>query len=603
VQEESQELRKLAVAFIRRNIQEAGRRPEFLNLNADEVELLFRQAVSENEISNTKEPEGQEESVSELFLSIYNWMTADVNLRIETFCSITAEFPLCQVDADILRKIFTEDKNLSQNSFFVKLYFWTIERKYFEDRENYRRTWSQPKTPTQLAQHPSPLLVSSHDCANKNNCIVTREDSGTNQDNLEGEQRPAPSNVTGSMEGNRKRSADNPDDIHFLKEIPFKRNVTAEIDLTVFEATTVPTVEPGCKEPKLYFLCGIQTPRRLLEMDLRDFSMKTVTEFPFEEDFVCLIHHDNKIFAICSRRDTAENQKVRYLNLNKKVWVEVPPFKKPRFRFGWTLVGNSIYILGGSTTGQVLPTIEKFWDPFGDINGDWVTVGVTRHPVADHAVGLMGGKIYVVGGVKSKEKKHRRSLAVSSSLDEFDFERNKWIRKARMPSRKAGHCVAVVGSRLYEIGGGMTVGRRTSKKTCSVYIPEKNEWNLIAPLNQARQNASAFTLDGKIYVVGGNQGPPTMERYDVVKNTWTIVNNCNLPKDGHYQSSYHEMGTYFLRIYYIGHFYVSSKIAIITYVCRFVLYHMHCCNSSTTTVTTFVGEFRTFKKYKHGGID
>ncbi|CAG7831665.1 unnamed protein product, partial [Allacma fusca] len=46
----------------------------------------------------------------------------------------------------------------------------------------------------------------------------------------------------------------------------------------------------------------------------------------------------------------------------------------------------------------------------------------------------------------------------------------------------------------------------------------------------------AFVLDRNIYVVGGNRGPPTMERYDVDKNTWTIVGNCKLPTDGHYQN-------------------------------------------------------------------
>ncbi|CAG7722005.1 unnamed protein product, partial [Allacma fusca] len=478
---------------------------------------------------NTNESDMQE-SASDLFFSIYKWMTADATLRAEKFCSISAEFPLSQVDADILIKVFKEDKNLSQNSVCMNLYLCAMEKKYFQDREMYHRTGSLRVPPDHVAQHSSSVLVSSQNSANEGSNVITRKDSGADK-NLQGLQA-AQAKPSTSAEGNRKRSVEN-GHVELLKEVPYKRSAaTTAIDITE-SCWNVPTAE-ACERPKMYFISGSSPgTRRFMEMNLRNFTSKTVVDFPFEEDSASLIHHDNKIFAICSRGESAENQVVRYLSLKKKVWVEMPSLNKPRFGFGWTLAQNSIYVLGGfATTKETEVSVERFWDPFSVVNGHWTTVGVSPHPRADHAVGLIGNQIYLVGGVQQGST----CLRISKSMDTFDIETNKWSRKAEMPSEKTGLCVAVLNSRLYAIGGGDKKEMRKESRTCAVYIPETNEWNAIAPLQQARQDSYAFVLDGKIYVVGGNQGPPTMEIYDVGKDTWTIVGNCKLPTDVHYRN-------------------------------------------------------------------
>ncbi|CAG7732214.1 unnamed protein product [Allacma fusca] len=456
---------------------ELGSRPEFLNLNSNEMEILLKQVAPESSTATTNESERHEpESLSEFYFSIYKWMVVDRNLRTETFCAISAEFPLSQVDADILCKIFKEDNALRQNSVCIKLYFRAIERKYFQDREKYR-SCSLPVSPIGV-----PVVQSSS------------QDSLAKQNNLEGRQLGAPSKTTGSvsMEGNMKRSVESRE-IEFLEVVPAKRIVIAEVDLT--ESDVYESTSGSSSGPKMYFISRFSPPpRNLLEMNLTDFSTKKVVEFPFAEDSPCLMHHDNKIFAICSRGDSAENQ-----------------------------------VLGGLAAGQIVASIEKFWDPFSVVNGHWLKVGDFPHPRAGHAVGLIGDQIYVVGGVTSTKAR----IAVTSCMDAFDIGKKTWSRKAPMPSRKTGHCVAVVNSRLYAIGGGGSVEMRKETK-CAVYQPETNLWNLIAPLNQARQHGSAFVLDGSIYIVGGNLGPPTMEKYDVLRNTWTLVDNCKLPTEGIY---------------------------------------------------------------------
>jgi len=52
------------------------------------------------------------------------------------------------------------------------------------------------------------------------------------------------------------------------------------------------------------------------------------------------------------------------------------------------------------------------------------------------------------------------------------------------------------------------------------------DWEELAPLNVARGNHSAVTIDGVIYVLGGEwdgDGSAPVEKYDAVANTWTEI--------------------------------------------------------------------------------
>jgi hypothetical protein len=296
---------------------------------------------------------------------------------------------------------------------------------------------------------------------------------------------------------------------------------------------STPTEADAAPKPKMYFVSGFLT-RSLMEMDLRDFSTKKVADFPWRQTDVRLLYHSNKVFAVCtetepigSYRKRKLDQVVLHLDVRKKIWVEAPSMNEPRFYSGLTLFGDSIYAFGGWRKGRPSDLVERFGVPFSIRNGLWIDSGKAMCPRAWHAVGVMEGKIYLVGGVTSLPG----AKSWTSSMHAFDPENKTWSCKASMPSSNFGLSVAVLNSRLYAIGGVQ------NGNSCKVYFPEKNEWEPVASLNQPRLFASAFVLDGSIYVVGGNKkGQPTMEKYDASNDSWTVVDNCHLPSDGYYQS-------------------------------------------------------------------
>lgn len=60
--------------------------------------------------------------------------------------------------------------------------------------------------------------------------------------------------------------------------------------------------------------------------------------------------------------------------------------------------------------------------------------------------------------------------------------------------------VVVHDGAIYAMGG---YNGRTRMNSAERYDPEKNQWELIAPMQKQRSDASAAAVHDKIYIVGG----------------------------------------------------------------------------------------------------
>lgn len=60
--------------------------------------------------------------------------------------------------------------------------------------------------------------------------------------------------------------------------------------------------------------------------------------------------------------------------------------------------------------------------------------------------------------------------------------------------------VAVLRGKIYALGG---YNGRNRMNSAERYDPERNQWELITPMQRQRSDASASTVNDKIYIVGG----------------------------------------------------------------------------------------------------
>jgi len=189
-------------------------------------------------------------------------------------------------------------------------------------------------------------------------------------------------------------------------------------------------------------------------------------------------------------------------------WSPRTPMPTPRGGAHAAAVGGKIYVIGGYATsahprdpiGSNLGSNEEY-DPATDT---WVIRAPMPTPRNHHAIGAIGGKIYVAGGrVGSAFAGVASDVSVTEA---YDPAANRWAMKAAMPTARSGLGYAVLGERLYVFGGEIARSLPPNLVYPAVesYDPAANRWETYAPMPTPRHAPAAAAIGGKIYVVSGN---------------------------------------------------------------------------------------------------
>lgn len=138
------------------------------------------------------------------------------------------------------------------------------------------------------------------------------------------------------------------------------------------------------------------------------------------------------------------------------------------------------------------------------------------------ATSLNSGDIILTGGIEPNGVKgsNKCKIFIRSELS--------LIYLANMLSGRYSHCALEHYGKLYVIGGYDGVQKITNCEKLR-YIEREIQsstpilWTQIAPLNVPRANLSGCTFDKKtLYVFGGEQ-PPTLEKYNILLDTWELI--------------------------------------------------------------------------------
>jgi hypothetical protein len=102
-------------------------------------------------------------------------------------------------------------------------------------------------------------------------------------------------------------------------------------------------------------------------------------------------------------------------------------------------------------------------------------------------------------------------------VDEYNPATDQWVKKADMPARREEHSASTVNGIIYVIGGG----RQQSfvLPTVEAYNPQTDTWTKEADMPTPRLALSTCVVDGKIYAIGGASPPSgpllsTVEMFD-----------------------------------------------------------------------------------------
>jgi N-acetylneuraminic acid mutarotase len=170
-----------------------------------------------------------------------------------------------------------------------------------------------------------------------------------------------------------------------------------------------------------------------------------------------------------------------------------------------------------------------------------------------------GGKLYRIGGFTAKNKEgEKHDLWSKATVDRYDPATEKWQTVAAMPEPRSSFDAAVIGDRIFVVGGWQMNGAeesKWSKSAFSIDLAKKTpKWEALSEPPFQRRALSVAAHDGRIYAIGGMQkegGPTTaVDVFDVAKRQWSKGPNLHgEPMNGFGSSAFATNGRLYVSTY------------------------------------------------------
>src|SRR5215467_13059594 len=218
-------------------------------------------------------------------------------------------------------------------------------------------------------------------------------------------------------------------------------------------------------------------------------------------------------------------------------WVRLAPFPEPLEELLGAAAGGKLYVFAGLGPGFKPMGLVYEYDPATDKWAKKKTMPLMSHHVAFTEY---HGKIYAFGGFVYPTSGPAAWVPVDNAW-EYDPATDSWIALAPMPTRRGSPVAAVVGDKIYVIGGAtLPPGSKEpavhpqrphlSVGTVEEYDPATNTWRARTSMPTPRNHATAGVVNGKIYVIGGRVGTAfitsgssnvdVVEEYDPATDAW-----------------------------------------------------------------------------------
>jgi N-acetylneuraminic acid mutarotase len=198
------------------------------------------------------------------------------------------------------------------------------------------------------------------------------------------------------------------------------------------------------------------------------------------------------------------------------------------------VLDGSIWVIGGNDQANT-----DAIDIFEPANFTWQRSTPLPAAVGGSFTATVQRRIYIIGGYPVRGGQ----LVGLSTVLAFDAAAGTWTPKSPLAQRRFFAAGAVLDGRIYVVGGHTNCDPTDScfeapLTSLEIYDPAADRWTAGPPMSDARGNAGAAVLNGKLYVAGGTNGLylydgaiATVEMFDPQSNGWSRM--ASLPVSGH----------------------------------------------------------------------
>jgi N-acetylneuraminic acid mutarotase len=203
-----------------------------------------------------------------------------------------------------------------------------------------------------------------------------------------------------------------------------------------------------------------------------------------------------------------------------EVWTTKSPMPTARSDLHAASTGGLLYAVGGNTGSSGATGAVEAYNPVTDA---WVALAPMPNPVYQGTIGVIDGKLYVVGGWNWPA-----STIPIRNLQIYNPATNTWSTGADMPILSGCSVAGVINRKLYVLTA--CDGYSGFRKYLHVYDPDSNSWTAKASPPNTHAYAGGGVIDGKFYVTGGFDGTNSiaaLDVYDPATDAW--VTNASMP--------------------------------------------------------------------------
>ena len=213
------------------------------------------------------------------------------------------------------------------------------------------------------------------------------------------------------------------------------------------------------------------------------------------QDFGIAVY-DDKIYCLGGTT-------IEVCNPANDTWEIKASMPHPRTQFEANMVDGKIYIMGGRTGGQYTSvTTNEAYDP---ATGEWTMKAPMLYPVVEHSSAVVGNKIYVMGG-QNEFKVNDTMMMPYNQI--YDTETDTWSLGAALPNSvwgAAGAAAGALDSEIYLVGGQLDK-MYDGTDLLQIYNPATDNWTIGAHMPTARFDLAVAVLGDKLYALGGTDG-------------------------------------------------------------------------------------------------
>jgi hypothetical protein len=188
------------------------------------------------------------------------------------------------------------------------------------------------------------------------------------------------------------------------------------------------------------------------------------------------------------------------------------PLPEPLSSFGAVVSVGWLYVYSGHTGGEHEHSAANLSKHFRRIKLDggaaWEELPM-QTPLQGLPIVAHGGKIYRVGGLSMRNATTDDEEDIHSVAEfaQYDPETSRWTALAPLPSARSSHNAAVIGDKLYVVGGWRLEGKSPGTWDPAVlafdFTKPQSGWQKLPHLEFKRRALAAGVWKGKLVALGG----------------------------------------------------------------------------------------------------